>query len=40
MIDKFSGKFKVTEISDISEKYLLETNGRLTLNAKCQNKLF
>ena len=40
MIDKFSGKFKVTQISDISDKYLLETNGRLTLNAKCQNKLF
>ncbi len=40
MIDKFSGRFRVTEISDISNKYLIKPNGRLTLNAKCQNKLF
>ena len=40
MLDKFSGKFIVTEISDISNKYLIKTTGLSTLTAKCQNKLF
>ena len=40
MLDKFNGKFKVVQISDINDKYLMEALGRTTLNAQCQNYLF
>lgn len=40
MLDKFNGKFKVVQIFDNKDKYLIKTLGRTTLNAQCQNYLY